>query len=99
LIAFSATVKGSVRTPTSWALGQRNDVLRILHVVLGQITVALVDPALGVDVVGRHVLEPDLVVDAVARAADGCDHERAGFDRARDVGTDLDDAAEAFVWQ
>ena len=45
------------------ARGQREDVLEILDVVLGQVAVQQVDPALVVDVVGREVLQADLPVD------------------------------------
>src|SRR2546426_673330 len=64
-------------------LGQRDHVLRILDVALGEVPVQQVDPALVVRVVGGHVLEADLVVDRVARAADGRNDESAWLNRAR----------------
>src|SRR5205823_10191484 len=48
-------------------LGQREDVLVVLDVVLGQVAVQQVDPTLEVDVVGREVLQADLPVERGAR--------------------------------
>jgi len=79
------------------ARGEREDVLVFLDVVLGQVPMQEVDPALVVDVVGGEVLEPDLAVDGRAGAAHGGDDVGARLDGEGDVRADLDDLAEAFV--
>ena len=48
------------------ALGTFTMYSASVHVVLGQVAVAEVDPPLEVGVVRRHVVRADLVVDAVA---------------------------------
>jgi hypothetical protein len=76
---------------------QREDVLVVLDVVLGEVPVQEVDPALVIDVVGGVVLQTDLPVDRRARPADACDDIGARRDRRRDVRPDLDDPPEALV--
>ena len=76
---------------------EREDEAVILDVVLGQVPVQEVDPALEVHVVGGEVLQPDLPVDRRAGPAHGRDHVRPGADRRRHVRPDLDDLAEALV--
>jgi len=50
-----------------------DDVLRIIHVVLGEVAVSPVDTALEIDFVGGHVIRADLVVDAGPTPANGSD--------------------------
>src|SRR5829696_8239419 len=74
-----------------------HDPAGILDVLLGQVAVEEVDPTLVVDVVRGEVLEPDPVVDAVARPPHCRDDVTSRPDRVRDVRPDLEHATEALV--
>src|SRR5262249_4525513 len=52
-------------------VGDMDDVLGVVHVVLGEIPMAQVDAALVVDIVRGHVVGADLVVDTVTRPTHG----------------------------
>ncbi len=73
-----------------------DDVLGIVDVVLGEVAVAKVDASLEVDIVGRHVIGADRVVQAVAWTAHGRDHEVSRRELGH-VRANLFDHAEALV--
>ena len=73
-----------------------HDELGVVDVVLGEVPVAQVDPALEVDVVGGHVVGADQVVEARARPADGGHDVVAGLHLGH-VLPDRLDPAEPFV--
>jgi hypothetical protein len=78
------------------SLWHLHDEFDVVHVVLGQISMAQVDAALVVDVVGGHVIGADQVIDTLAGPAHGGDDIVVGsqFGHVRAYGFH---AAEAFV--
>src|SRR4051812_34588570 len=54
--------------------GDPDDVLGVIDVIFRQIPVQQVDAALIVDIVRRHIIRADQVVDAMPRTPHSCDH-------------------------
>src|SRR5206468_10110708 len=78
------------------SLRDLHHVLRIFHKVLSKISVAEIDPALEVHLVGGHVVLADLVVKAAPRASHGR-HDVIARLEFRDVLANLDDATETLM--
>jgi hypothetical protein len=78
------------------ALGDLDDKLSIIDVVLTHVAVAQIDAALKVRIIRRHVVGADQVVDARTRTAYRCDHIIARL-QFRHVRTDSFDLAKTFV--
>src|SRR6185437_15900983 len=77
--------------------GQGHDILRVFDILFGEVAVQQVDAALVIDLVGGHVLQTNLVVDALAGAAHAGDDKHAGPDGAGHVGANADHLPKVFV--
>ncbi len=67
---------------------QRHDIGSILYVILGQVAVQRIDAALKIDIIGGHVLQADLVIDTLSRAAYTCHDIRSRSNGIRNMWTD-----------
>src|SRR6266705_3868406 len=76
---------------------ERDDVRCILNIVLSKIPMAQVDAALIVHIIGGHVLETNLIVNAMPWAAHGCYNIRSWSNSIWHMWANLHHLAKVFV--